>query len=161
MLFVFFVKLLIICITYLAELELIDALLDHGKWAKGVTALLLGFVYYIFIGLRHLDGGRRHGSIQDEYEAEIEIEMEEAEAARLAALGWDTPRKRVNYTGNGTFIAPSSYGSSVYGSPGKAAESAVGSIAQPKSSVKKQKINYYTPTNNRKGMLDNSAQEDW
>ena len=28
-------------------------------WIKGIIAILLGLVFYIFIGLRHLEGAKR------------------------------------------------------------------------------------------------------
>ena len=62
-------------LSFLQELELINGLLIHGKWAKGTAALTLGMLFYIFIGLRHLEGGRRHGAASDQWEGEVEAQM--------------------------------------------------------------------------------------
>jgi hypothetical protein len=52
-------------LSFLDEMYEHDYIEKHGTHAKGTTAMLLGAVYYVLVGLRHLHGGRIWGARLD------------------------------------------------------------------------------------------------
>jgi hypothetical protein len=64
-------------LSFMDEMGVFDEIKVGRPWIKGMLAIGLGIVFYIVIGLRHLEGGRRHGDV-----------MGAAEPARFAR--WDT-----------------------------------------------------------------------
>ena len=46
-------------LSFFEDLGCLDKMKENVPASKGLIAFFVGFIFYIFIGLRHLEGGRK------------------------------------------------------------------------------------------------------
>jgi uncharacterized membrane protein YgcG len=74
-------------LSFMDEVGWLDRIKSDRPWIKGVLAMMVGLAFYCTIGLRHLEGGRRHGDAIGAAEPE--------RFARWAATNASRSRKNV------------------------------------------------------------------